>query len=130
LERRGLDPEVFRYQLLMNADEGAVAEQFQWEDGNSFIRWALPYIVDPRLPEQIAAAVDKVRARMVQRDPLRLEKEFCDRVATALEEVAAASDRCHRARLELGGAWDRGAQLAARLAAGAAIARVEAARAD
>jgi hypothetical protein len=130
LERRGLDPEVFRYQLLMNTDEGAVAEQFQWEDGNSFIRWALPYIVDPRLPEQIAAAVDKVRARMVQRDPLRLEKEFCDRVATALEEVAAASDRCHRAHLELGGAWDRGARLAARLAAGAEIARAEAVRAD
>jgi hypothetical protein len=130
LERRGLDPEVFRYQLLMNADEGAVAEQFQWEDGNSFIRWALPFIVDPRLPEQIAAAVDKVRTRMTQRDPLRLEQEFCDQVAAALESVGAASEECVEVRRQLRGAWERAARLANRLVAGIDVARAEAARAD
>ena len=130
LERRGLDPEVFRYQLLMNADEGAVAEQFKWEDGNSFIRWALPYIVDPKLPEQIAAAVDKVRRVMSQRDPLRLEKQFCDEVAGALEAVAGASELRAEVRRRLRASWDRAAELANRLVAGIDVARAEASRAD
>lgn len=129
LEQHGLDPEVFRYQLLMNADEGAVAEQFKWADGNAFVRWALPYVVNPTVPEEIAAAVDLVRELIGRRGALELEGEFCTRVGDSLQRTAEAHTRFLEATAVLGTAFDEAVTLAARLEAGrrAARARAEAA---
>ncbi len=130
LERHGLDPEVFRYQLLMNADEGAVAEQFQWPDGNAFVRWALPYVVNPTVPEEIATAMDHVRELIGRRGALELEREFCARVGGGLERVAEAHERYVEATTTLGTAFDAATLLAAQLKAGAAKARDRATTAE
>jgi hypothetical protein len=137
LVSRGLDPEVFRYQLKMNADEGAVATQFQWPSGNAFVQWALSIMIDPKLPNEIADAVDRVRDRLAQREPLELEHEFCTRAAAQLREVAAAHDRFVKADRELTDAWGAGAHLTSGLLAAeqsaeqaAALARAQAGEAD
>ena len=122
LAGHGLDPEVFRYQLRMNADEGAVAAQFQWPDGNAFVRWALSVMINPELLNMIAGTVDKVRDRLAQRERLQLERDFCTQVGAQLDTVAAEHARFEAATKELAAAWDDSARLASAMQAAAEIA--------
>lgn len=126
LDVHGLDPEVYRFQLAMNADEGAIAEEFTFTSGDAFVEWALKVAADPGLPDAVAGALDGVRTRIQQLPRLQLEQELCDGAVTHLGDLAAAHDLIVEAADGLATARRDGATLASRIALAAARERATA----
>lgn len=92
LQTHGLDPEVYRFQVVMNADEGAIAEAFTFASGDAFVEWALKIVADPGLPGAVAKALEGVTNRIHQLPRLRLERQLCDGAARHLGDLAAAHE--------------------------------------
>ena len=120
LERHQLDPEVFRYQIEMNADEGAIADQFAFSSGDSFVEWALKVAADPQLPAAVSAALTAVAERIRNKPALELELQLCDGAADHLANLAAAHELIVESTNELTVARNAAGVLAARLQAGVA----------
>ena len=113
-----LDPEVFRYQIEMNADEGAIADQFSFSSGDAFVEWALKVAADPQLPSSVSTALDNVSQRIRNKPALELELELCDGAAVHLADLAAAHELIVESAGALAAARDAATALAARLEAG------------
>ena len=112
LDGQRLDPEVFRFQIAMNADEGAIAEAFTFPSGDAFVEWALKVAADPALPGSVASALQGVQARIHQLPQLELERELCDGAGDRLGDLAAAHELIVETTAELRIAQQKAADLA------------------
>ena len=122
----GLDPEVFRYQVEMNADEGAIDEAFEKLDSEeAFVRWTLDVVTDDSFPRQLARQLNSIRARLEEQPLLELEAGFCGDAASLLDNAADAHDLAEETRNLLSDAADQAATLIGRLTAAAKVAKAE-----
>ena len=143
----GLDPELFRYQREMNADEGEAAGLFAVKNDSDFTDLLLRAVTDTRDTDGLADLVHGFAHKLGRRAELTAERDFTAgsldllaRIAEAAEarararDIHAAAERRTRTlarRLAARGAEERGraAELAERVAAAAhAVTDAEAAR--
>jgi hypothetical protein len=94
LERIGLDPELFRYQLKMNAREGSADEAFRFRTTDEFIRFYLEIAFDSSEADAVSANVEGFREKLGRRPDLLAEQTFLIDARHSLiplrEAVAAA----------------------------------------
>lgn len=84
LERIGLDPELFRYQLAMNRREGAADEAFRFTTAADFIRYLLEMAFESATADQLAKNLEAQRDSLRERPRFELERVF---IAAALAEL-------------------------------------------
>jgi hypothetical protein len=90
LDRLGIDPEVYSYQIRMNAREAAAHELVRPRDNEAFIDFLLDFLVDRPGADSVAKSVTRVRERLAGRSRQQARLAFVDAVAGRLAEVAAA----------------------------------------
>lgn len=98
LERIGLDPELFRYQLRMNAREGSADEALRFRTTDEFIRYYLGVAFDTEEADQVSANLQGFRDKLARLPALRAEREFLTEVRQHLVEVVSAIEDVASAR--------------------------------
>lgn len=106
LRGHALDTGVFADQIKMSSDEGAISERFQFANGDEFVKWALPYIIPPDIPDQISDIVEQVRDKLAKRPRLRRQQDFCSSVHPRLSHAATQQSELMAQRDEATEAWD------------------------
>ncbi|MFJ9952564.1 hypothetical protein [Kitasatospora sp. NPDC091207] len=91
----GLDPELFRYQRAMNAEEGEAADAFSFSGDDAFVNSLLSAVLPPEPAEELAGVVGAYADKLAVRGSLELEREF---VRGALEHLPALAE-ARRTRL-------------------------------
>jgi hypothetical protein len=76
LEKIGLDPELFRYQLRMNAREGSADEAFRFRTTDEFVRFFLEVAFETAEADQVSANVELFRDKLTRRPALLAEQTF------------------------------------------------------
>ncbi|HYH98477.1 hypothetical protein, partial [Hyalangium sp.] len=76
LEKIGLDPELFRYQLKMNAREGSADEAFRFRTTDDFVRFFLEVAFETVEADQVSANVERFRDKLARRPELLAEQSF------------------------------------------------------
>ncbi|MEO3848269.1 hypothetical protein ABGB09_11530, partial [Streptomyces sp. B8F3] len=127
LTRLGLDPELFRYQREMNADEGEAAGLFAVKNDSDFTHLLLRAVTDTRDTDGLADLVHGFAHKLGRRAELTAERDFTAGSLDLLEHIVAGAEQRARARDILGGAERRARALAARLTARADAERARAA---
>ncbi|MFF1688654.1 hypothetical protein [Streptomyces sp. NPDC058254] len=123
----GLDPELFRYQREMNADEGEAAGLFAVKKDSDFTDLLLRAVTDTRDTDGLADLVSGFGNKLGRRAELIAEREFTAGSVDLLGRIVDAADSRARARDVHAGAERRTRTLARRLAARAALERGRAA---
>ncbi|MFE2990074.1 hypothetical protein [Streptomyces sp. NPDC059262] len=123
----GLDPELFRYQREMNADEGEAAGLFAVKKDSDFTDLLLRAVTDTRDTDGLADLVSGFGNKLGRRAELIAEREFTAGSVDLLGRIVDAADTRARARDVHAGAERRTRTLARRLAARAALERGRAA---
>lgn len=103
LDRLGLDPELFRYQLEMNKREGAADEVFRFASAADFIRFLLSLAFESGRADEVVGNLDELREQLTRRPQLQRELGFLGQALAALEPLAAAVRRREAARAALAG---------------------------
>ncbi|WP_436788143.1 hypothetical protein [Yinghuangia sp. YIM S10712] len=98
LGQLGLDPELFRYQREMNADEGEAAGLFAVKNDADFVDLLLRAVTDTADTDGLADLVDGFAAKLSQRAELTAERDFVDGATGLLHALADASDQRTRVR--------------------------------
>jgi hypothetical protein len=93
LEKIGLDPELFRYQLKMNAREGSADEAFRFRTTEEFVRFYLDIAFDTGEADQVSANLEGYRGKLERRPGLLAEQGFLLDARGALLPLIAALDR-------------------------------------
>ncbi|WP_031174407.1 collagen-like triple helix repeat-containing protein [Streptomyces durhamensis] len=123
----GLDPELFRYQREMNADEGEAAGLFAVKKDSDFTDLLLRAVTDTRDTDGLADLVSGFGNKLGRRAELIAERDFTAGSVDLLGRIVEAADARSRARDVHGGAERRTRTLARRLSARAVRERVRAA---
>ncbi|MFH9661562.1 hypothetical protein ACH4NF_11870 [Streptomyces sp. NPDC017248] len=123
----GLDPELFRYQREMNADEGEAAGLFAVKKDSDFTDLLLRAVTDTRDTDGLADLVSGFGSKLGRRAELIAERDFTAGSADLLGRIVEAADARARARDVHAGAERRTRALARRLSARAVRERVRAA---
>ena len=113
----GLDPELFRYQREMNADEGEAAGLFAVKKDADFTDLLLRAVTDTRDTDGLADLVSGFAGKLGRRAELTAERDFTAGSVDILERIVAAASTRARAREIHAGAERRARTLARRLAA-------------
>ncbi|MFC7217749.1 hypothetical protein ACFQLX_06120, partial [Streptomyces polyrhachis] len=113
----GLDPELFRYQREMNADEGEAAGLFAVKNDSDFTDLLLRAVTDTRDTDGLADLVHGFAHKLGRRAELTAERDFTAGSLELLDAVAQAAGHRLRAREVHAGAERRTAALAHRLTA-------------
>ncbi|MEV7089267.1 hypothetical protein AB0O07_25825 [Streptomyces sp. NPDC093085] len=113
----GLDPELFRYQREMNADEGEAAGLFAVKKDSDFTDLLLRAVTDTRDTDGLADLVSGFGNKLGRRAELTAERDFTAGSVDLLGRIVAATDTRARARDIHAGAERRARTLATRLAA-------------
>ncbi|MFF2326519.1 MULTISPECIES: hypothetical protein [unclassified Streptomyces] len=116
----GLDPELFRYQREMNADEGEAAGLFAVKKDSDFTDLLLRAVTDTRDTDGLADLVSGFGNKLGRRAELTAERDFTAGSVDLLGRIVAAADTRSRARDIHAGAERRTRTLARRLSARAA----------
>ncbi|WP_241672146.1 hypothetical protein [Streptomyces sp. IB2014 016-6] len=119
----GLDPELFRYQREMNADEGEAAGLFAVKKDSDFTDLLLRAVTDTRDTDGLADLVGGFGNKLGRRAELTAERDFTAGSADLLGRIVDAADSRSRARDIHSGAERRTRTLARRLTARAAVER-------
>ncbi|MFF3614271.1 hypothetical protein [Streptomyces sp. NPDC002580] len=122
----GLDPELFRYQREMNADEGEAAGLFAVKKDSDFTDLLLRAVTDTRDTDGLADLVSGFGNKLGRRAELIAEREFTAGSADLLGRIVDAAEGRARARDIHTGAERRTRTLARRLSARAVRERVRA----
>ncbi len=125
LDAVGLDPELFKYQREMNADEGDADEAFKFATHEAFVDFLLKAVTDREGPGELATNVERYAEKLRERERLQLEQRFVDGSLDRLRPLAAAAERRESAALALGDAQRDGEDVRAQLAAAAQAAAVD-----
>ncbi|MFP3989980.1 hypothetical protein U9R90_21410 [Streptomyces sp. E11-3] len=123
----GLDPELFRYQREMNADEGEAAGLFAVKKDSDFTDLLLRAVTDTRDTDGLADLVSGFGNKLGRRAELMAERDFTAGSVDLLGRIVEASDTRARAREVHTGAERRTRTLSRRLSARAAQERARAA---
>ncbi|MEU6245030.1 hypothetical protein [Streptomyces sp. NPDC047024] len=123
----GLDPELFRYQREMNADEGEAAGLFAVKKDSDFTDLLLRAVTDTRDTDGLADLVSGFGNKLGRRAELIAERDFTAGSADLLGRIVESADARARAREIHTGAERRTRTLARRLSARAVRERVRAA---
>ncbi|MBL1096825.1 hypothetical protein [Streptomyces coffeae] len=113
----GLDPELFRYQREMNADEGEAAGLFAVKNDSDFTDLLLRAVTDTRDTDGLADLVHGFAHKLGRRAELMAERDFTAGSLDLLSRIAEAADRREQARGVHAGAERRTRTLARRLSA-------------
>ncbi|MGW1839262.1 hypothetical protein [Streptomyces sp. NPDC002067] len=116
----GLDPELFRYQREMNADEGEAAGLFAVKNDSDFTDLLLRAVTDTRDTDGLADLVHGFAHKLGRRAELTAEREFTAGSLDLLTTIAEAAERREQARQVHTGAERRTRALARQLHARAA----------
>ncbi|MFG2720031.1 hypothetical protein ACGFW5_17300 [Streptomyces sp. NPDC048416] len=119
----GLDPELFRYQREMNADEGEAAGLFAVKKDSDFTDLLLRAVTDTRDTDGLADLVSGFGNKLGRRSELTAERDFTAGSVDLLNRIVEAADTRARARDVHAGAERRTRTLARRLSARAAAER-------
>ncbi|MFF9091267.1 hypothetical protein ACF1BE_33885 [Streptomyces sp. NPDC014991] len=122
----GLDPELFRYQREMNADEGEAAGLFAVKKDSDFTDLLLRAVTDTRDTDGLADLVSGFGSKLGRRAELIAERDFTAGSADLLGRIVEAAEARSRARDIHAGAERRTRTLARRLSARAVRERVRA----
>ncbi|MDT0310148.1 hypothetical protein RM780_24800 [Streptomyces sp. DSM 44917] len=117
LSRLGLDPELFRYQREMNADEGEAAGLFAVKNDSDFTDLLLRAVTDTRDTDGLADLVHGFAHKLGRRAELTAEREFTAGSLDLLARVTEAAASRDSARAVHAAAEHRARALARRLAA-------------
>ncbi|WP_257155608.1 hypothetical protein [Streptomyces sp. Ru87] len=123
----GLDPELFRYQREMNADEGEAAGLFAVKNDSDFTDLLLRAVTDTRDTDGLADLVHGFAHKLGRRAELMAERDFTAGSVDLLGRIVEAAADRERARDVHAGAERRTRTLARRLSARAARERSRAA---
>ncbi|MEU6775918.1 hypothetical protein [Streptomyces sp. NPDC046759] len=123
----GLDPELFRYQREMNADEGEAAGLFAVKKDSDFTDLLLRAVTDTRDTDGLADLVGGFGNKLGRRAELIAERDFTAGSVDLLGRIVEAAETRARARDIHTGAERRTRALARRLSARAVQERVRAA---
>ncbi|CAM5363062.1 hypothetical protein SAVIM338S_01399 [Streptomyces avidinii] len=123
----GLDPELFRYQREMNADEGEAAGLFAVKKDSDFTDLLLRAVTDTRDTDGLADLVHGFGNKLGRRSELMAEREFTAGSVDLLTRIVEAAEARSRLRDVHAGAERRTRSLARRLSARAAEERSRAA---
>ncbi|MFI6935968.1 hypothetical protein [Streptomyces sp. NPDC050287] len=123
----GLDPELFRYQREMNADEGEAAGLFAVKKDSDFTDLLLRAVTDTRDTDGLADLVSGFGNKLGRRSELIAERDFTAGSVDLLGRIVEAAEARSRARDIHTGAERRTRTLARRLSARGAQERVRAA---
>ncbi|MFF9897079.1 hypothetical protein [Streptomyces longispororuber] len=113
----GLDPELFRYQREMNADEGEAAGLFAVKKDSDFTDLLLRAVTDTRDTDGLADLVHGFGSKLGRRAELIAERDFTAGSVDLLGRIVDAADTRARARDVHAGAERRTRTLARRLSA-------------
>ncbi|WP_405928183.1 hypothetical protein OG554_05920 [Streptomyces griseus] len=116
----GLDPELFRYQREMNADEGEAAGLFAVKKDSDFTDLLLRAVTDTRDTDGLADLVSGFGNKLGRRAELTAERDFTAGSVDLLNRIVEATDTRARARDIHAGAERRTRTLARRLTVRAA----------
>ncbi|MFI6475625.1 hypothetical protein ACIBL5_35925 [Streptomyces sp. NPDC050516] len=116
----GLDPELFRYQREMNADEGEAAGLFAVKKDSDFTDLLLRAVTDTRDTDGLADLVSGFGNKLGRRAELTAERDFTAGSVDLLNRIVEAAGTRARARDVHAGAERRTRTLARRLSARAA----------
>ncbi|MEV7677330.1 hypothetical protein AB0O64_02000 [Streptomyces sp. NPDC088341] len=123
----GLDPELFRYQREMNADEGEAAGLFAVKKDSDFTDLLLRAVTDTRDTDGLADLVGGFGNKLGRRAELTAERDFTAGSVDLLGRIVEAAETRARARDIHAGAERRARTLVRRLQARAAEERGRAA---
>ncbi|MFF1299915.1 MULTISPECIES: hypothetical protein [unclassified Streptomyces] len=123
----GLDPELFRYQREMNADEGEAAGLFAVKKDSDFTDLLLRAVTDTRDTDGLADLVSGFGNKLGRRAELIAERDFTAGSVDLLGRIVEAAEARSRARDIHTGSERRTRTLARRLSARGARERVRAA---
>jgi hypothetical protein len=94
LERAGIDPELFRYQVIMNHREGGADELFRFDNHEDFVDFLLELVLDPALADTVRSNLEKHRDDLRRSNHrLRPERDLVQGLLgqlTPMIEIAAA----------------------------------------
>ncbi|MFF7026019.1 hypothetical protein D7231_26930 [Streptomyces klenkii] len=113
----GLDPELFRYQREMNADEGEAAGLFAVKNDSDFTDLLLRAVTDTRDTDGLADLVHGFAHKLGRRAELTAERDFTAGSLDLLSRIADAAVKREQARGVHTGAERRTRGLARRLSA-------------
>ncbi|MGI5400367.1 hypothetical protein ACQEVG_13085 [Streptomyces sp. CA-135486] len=113
----GLDPELFRYQREMNADEGEAAGLFAVKKDSDFTDLLLRAVTDTRDTDGLADLVGSFGNKLGRRAELSAERDFTAGSVDLLGRIVEAAEARTRARDIHAGAERRTRTLARRLSA-------------
>lgn len=122
----GLDPELFRYQREMNADEGEAAGLFAVKKDSDFTDLLLRAVTDTRDTDGLADLVSGFGNKLGRRAELIAERDFTAGSVDLLGRIVEAAETRSRARDIHTGAERRTRTLARRLSARGVQERVRA----
>ncbi|WP_030250610.1 hypothetical protein [Streptomyces violens] len=111
----GLDPELFRYQREMNADEGEAAGLFAVKNDSDFTDLLLRAVTDTRDTDGLADLVHGFAHKLGRRAELTAERDFTAGSLDLLSKIAENAELRERAREVHAGAERRTRHLAERL---------------
>ncbi|MFJ6753061.1 hypothetical protein ACIQNI_33550 [Streptomyces sp. NPDC091266] len=111
----GLDPELFRYQREMNADEGEAAGLFAVKNDSDFTDLLLRAVTDTRDTDGLADLVHGFAHKLGRRAELTAERDFTAGSLDLLSRIADSAEQRERAREVHAGAERRTRALAQRL---------------
>ncbi|MFI9186905.1 hypothetical protein ACIGXG_32325 [Streptomyces goshikiensis] len=117
LTELGLDPELFRYQREMNADEGEAAGLFAVKKDSDFTDLLLRAVTDTRDTDGLADLVHGFGNKLGRRGELMAEREFTAGSLDLLTKIVEAAGTRSRLRDVHAGAERRTRTLARRLSA-------------
>ncbi|MFD6918255.1 hypothetical protein [Streptomyces virginiae] len=120
LTELGLDPELFRYQREMNADEGEAAGLFAVKKDSDFTDLLLRAVTDTRDTDGLADLVHGFGNKLGRRAELMAERDFTAGSVDLLTRIVEAAQARSRLRDVHAGAERRTRTLARRLSARAA----------
>jgi hypothetical protein len=101
LDALGLDPELFKYQRDMNADEGDADEVFAFRTHDAFVDFMLRAVTDREGPGKLADNVDLYGEKLRDRERLQLEQTFVEGALQRLRPLAEAAHRREAAAQQL-----------------------------
>ncbi|MFD5320569.1 hypothetical protein ACFWI8_27470, partial [Streptomyces sp. NPDC127098] len=127
LGRLGLDPELFRYQREMNADEGEAAGLFAVKNDSDFTDLLLRAVTDTRDTDGLADLVHGFAHKLGRRAELGAERDFTAGSLDLLTRITEAAGERDSARAVHLAAEHRARALARLLAARGAAERARAA---
>ncbi|WP_433502276.1 hypothetical protein ACQP04_21095 [Pseudonocardia halophobica] len=125
LDEQGLDPAIFTALLQMNATEGGIEGQFQFRNADQFVRYLLELIVDPEVPGQVSAILERVRSGLAERPELLADLAFASEAVPLLRSLAEGRSALAEAEEAEQAVQGRAAGLAGAIAAGVRRARRE-----